>query len=306
MVSSVSQFADSFSGQASPFYLNNQSAYIAWRESKLRHYPQSPGSQVVPINDPENLSACELAKIRNQCEKTNTVIYRSNKAITEKEVIRRMGMQLGLQHLDGNLCADEDGISGLQVMDEGSRHEGYIPYTDRPINWHTDGYYNTEQQKIRAMILHCVSDSAKGGENAILDHEIVYMLMRDHDPEMIEALMQADVMTIPENRENGVLVRSAQTGPVFSIDENSGHLHMRYTARKRSIEWKQDPATKKATAFLENLLASQNKFIFHYRLQPGEGIISNNALHNRSAFTDDDEAGKKRLIYRARYFDRVQ
>jgi len=304
--SSVTQFKYGNVEQPSPFNIEDISAYTSWRQWKLDNYPEKVSSLVIPVNNPACLTPEEKDRILRQCEKTNTVIYHCQKTVNEKQVIRSLGQQLGLNHLDENLCSDEDGISGLQVMAEGSRHEGYIPYTDKPINWHTDGYYNTRQQKIKAMILHCVSDSAVGGENAILDHEIVYIIMRDHDPEMVQALMQADVMTIPENKENGVVIRPAQTGPVFSIDENSGHLHMRYTARKRSIEWKQDEATLKAVAFLEKLLNSENKYIFHYRLQPGEGIISNNALHNRTGFKDDDENGKNRLIYRARYFDRVQ
>lgn len=306
MSSSLAQFIYSQIAESSPFNLDNPVAYENWRQWKLESFPDNVASLIVLINDPGNLSVEEKNRIVSQCEKTNTVIYRCQQVVIDKEMVRTLGHQLGLNHLDENLCSDEDGISGLQVMGAGSRHEGYIPYTNKPINWHTDGYYNNAQQKIKALILHCESDSATGGENAILDHEMVYILMRDHDPEMVRAFMQKDVMTIPENRENGVLIRSAQTGPVFSVDENSGYLHMRYTARKRSIEWKQDTATTKAISFIENLLNSQHEFIFHYRLQPGEGIISNNALHNRTGFINDDEAGKNRLIYRARFFDRVQ
>ena len=43
--------------------------------------------------------------------------------------------------------------------------------------------------------------------------------------------------------------------------------------------------------------------VFHYRLQAGEGLISNNVLHNRTAF--EDGTGHKRLIYRARFYDRI-
>jgi hypothetical protein len=81
---------------------------------------------------------------------------------------------------------------------------------------------------------------------------------------------------------------------------------MRYTARKRSIEWKQHADVQKATVFIDNLFEQDNEYVFHYRLNPGEGIISNNALHNRTGFIDDDATNKHRLIYRARYFDRVQ
>jgi len=306
VTSSFSQSAKPVFRQHSPFCLENHQAYESWRKKKLEDYPDAPESLVIPIKNPANLTADEKNQILEKCQKTNTVIYRCKEGIKDKKVIRQLGQQLGLVHLDENLCSEDDGISGLQVMEKGTRHEGYIPYTNKPINWHTDGYYNLSDQQIRAMILHCVSDSATGGENAILDHEIVYIIMRDHDPEMVKAFMQPDVMTIPGNIEKGIVIREAQTGPVFSVSDKSGCLHMRYTARTRSIEWKKDSITEKATAFLSDLLSSENKFIFKYRLQPGEGVICNNTLHNRASFEDDDKSGKKRLLYRARYFDRVQ
>ena len=40
------------------------------------------------------------------------------------------------------------------------------------------------------------------------------------------------------------------------------------------------------------------------RLQPGMGLVGHNVLHERSAFVDDPAA--PRLLYRARYLDRVQ
>jgi len=303
---SISQFANKGNEQATPFDLSNEDAYQAWRSKKLQDYPVDVNSAIVTINNPAKLTDLEKERIIDTCNKTNSVIYRCSQPVTGKYIIRQLGEQLGLHRLDENLCSEEDGISGLQVMNEGSRHEAYIPYTNKPINWHTDGYYNLPSEQIRAMLLHCVTDSATGGDNSLLDHEIVYLLMRDSDPEMIKAFMQKDVMTIPENIENNIVIREAQSGPVFSINKNDGHLHMRYTARTRSIEWKNDSATQKAVAFIKELLNTKNKFIFNYRLQPGEGVISNNALHNRTSFTDDEQSGKKRLLYRARYFDRVQ
>ena len=42
-----------------------------------------------------------------------------------------------------------------------------------------------------------------------------------------------------------------------------------------------------------------------YRLRPGEGILSNNSLHNRTGFRDDPQTGHVRLLYRARYYERI-
>jgi hypothetical protein len=114
--------------------------------------------------------------------------------------------------------------------------------------------------------------------------------------------MQADAMTIPERVDETDGVRAAQSGPVFSLDA-TGHLHMRYTARTRSIEWKQDAATLAAVAALEQLLASNTPHVFQALLEPGMGLLCNNVLHDRGAFTDN--AAHPRLLYRARYLDRI-
>ena len=222
----------------------------------------------------------------------------------DKSVIRRLGAQFGLRRLDNNLCADEDGITTLRVVAEG-RHRGYIPYTDRRLNWHTDGYYNPPERTIRAIVMHCVAPAAEGGENGLLDHEMAYLLMRDADPRYVEALMGPDVMTIPPNVEDGKDLRSAQTGPVFSVDPATGALHMRYTARTRSIVWKDDPRVKEAAAFLSDLLSGDSPYVMRHRLRAGQGIISNNVLHCREAFTDAADAGASRILYRARYYDRI-
>jgi alpha-ketoglutarate-dependent taurine dioxygenase len=78
---------------------------------------------------------------------------------------------------------------------------------------------------------------------------------------------------------------------------------MRYTARKRHVVWRRDAATEAAVKALEDVLAS-DPLIIRHKLRPGEGIICNNILHNRSAFAGDAD-GKGRLLYRVRYHDRI-
>jgi hypothetical protein len=108
-------------------------------------------------------------------------------------------------------------------------------------------------------------------------------------------------LTIPANEEDGATMRPAQTGPVFSTD--GGALHMRYTARTRSIEWRPDEATRAAVQYLKQILDSDSPYVFTLRLAAGQGLVCNNVLHDRSAFTD--APGEGRLVYRARYVDRV-
>jgi alpha-ketoglutarate-dependent taurine dioxygenase len=153
------------------------------------------------------------------------------------------------------------------------------------------------------MILHCVRQASHGGETALMDHEMAYIAMRDANPDWVRALMAAQAMTIPERLDEDGIARAAQAGPVFSVDAQTGALHMRYTARTRSVLWNDNKATREALGFLEQLLSSDSPHIFRLRLQPGMGLVCNNVLHDRAGF--DEDASQTRLLYRARYLDRI-
>lgn len=100
-------------------------------------------------------------------------------------------------------------------------------------------------------------------------------------------------------------MRPARSGPVFSVDAETGSLHMRYTARTRSVHWGPDDATLAAVKFLEQSLAIDSPHVFTHRLEGGQGLVCNNVLHNRTAFKAAAEGNFGRLIYRARYHDRI-
>jgi len=290
----------------SPFDPADDRTYRSWREWKLAAYPANAAALSVDVADPFRLSPAEKQALLDRCRKANAAIYHITAGdVADKELVAALGRQFGLARLDRNLRADEDSITSLRVVSEsGGAH--YIPYTNRPLNWHTDGYYNSADEQVRGVVLHCVSDSAQGGENVYLDHEIAYLLLRDENPAYLVALMQPDAMTIPANTENGVEIRPAQTGPVFSVESSTGSLHMRYTARTRSIIWKDERMTRLAVGFLCEVLGGDSPFLFRHRLRSGEGIICNNILHRREAFADDPATGRTRLLYRARYHDRIR
>lgn len=286
----------------SPFLLTNEAAYQAWRTTKLAGYPRSAAALIVDIADPAHLDAAAYQALLQRLRQSNMAIYRTTRGSdAQKAPLLALAARFGLRHLDSNLLADDDGLTSITVNPEGE-HPGYIPYTDRPINWHCDGYYNSGAQQIRGMLLHCVQSAAEGGENQLLDHEILYLQLRDANPDYIRALMAEDVMTIPPGRDGEGGERGAAVGPVFSVQAD-GSLHMRYTARKRNIEWKGDDATRAALAALEHLLAD-NPYIIRATLQPGMGLLCNNVLHTRDAFRDSP-GQPPRLLYRARYFDRI-
>jgi alpha-ketoglutarate-dependent taurine dioxygenase len=290
----------------SPFNLHEPAAYEAWRERKLADYPTGSEDLLVRLSDSRQLREDERRLIQSHCCKANMCLYQLPAGeIGDKDLVRRLGLEFGLEQLDRNLRADEDSITSLRVK-TAAEDTFYIPYTNRPLNWHTDGYYNTAAEQVRGIVMHCAAEPASGGDNLFLDQEIAYILLRDAEPDYIDALMQPDAMTIPANEIDGKIVRPEQSGPVFSVDPQSGALHMRYTARTRSIRWKDDEITRAAVGFLVDTLKSDSAYIFRRRLHAGQGIICNNVLHKREAFTDDAAAGKERLLFRARYHDRIR
>jgi alpha-ketoglutarate-dependent taurine dioxygenase len=256
---------------------------------------------IVEIGDPRQLSTSEHEKLLGLCRKTNMAIWAGLSGHdADKAIIRSLGQKFGLEHLDHNMCADNDAITSLTVQSDALR-QGYIPYSNRPIAWHTDGYYNRLEQQIHGLLLHCVEPADTGGENDLLDHEIVYLQLREENPDYIRALMHPQAMTIPANVVEGEELRPARTGPVFAIYPD-GHLHMRYTDRSRSIEWLDDALLQEAVARLKQILRTPSPWHFKGKLEAGQGLLCNNVLHTRGAFTDGEHA---RLLYRARYFDRI-
>lgn len=306
--------ASSFSPEAvvqrSPFDLGDDTAYRRWRDAKLARQPRRVEDLVVDVADPRRLTPAEHAALLERCATANMAIYRSPVTAADKDIPRHLGEQLGLHRLDANWLADDDGISPITVSgaerDPTTGHgdrSAFIPYTDRPIKWHTDGYYHPPARRIEAMILHCVAPAREGGINALMNHDMAYIALREANPDWVRALMATDAMTIPERSGAAGVARAAQTGPVFSVTQAGAALHMRYTARTRSIEWKADTATLAAVAFLERLLASAGPALFRARLDAGMGLVCNNVLHDRSGFVDDPQ--HPRLLYRARYLDRI-
>jgi len=287
---------------ASPFNLDHAGPYRAWRERKLAGIASDVESLLVTIDNPLQLNASEKAAIETRCRANNMAIYRVSAAgrSENRQLVHALGLQLGLRRLDNNLRSDEDDITSLQVVEQ--HGNSYIPYTDRPLSWHTDGYYNRPENRVRGLIMHCVRPAADGGINALLDPELLYIRLRDESPDYIRALMQPRAMTIPPNVEQGEQIRGARSGPVFSVDPHTASLHMRYSARKRNIDWCDDELTRDAATLITEILA-EGCSVISYRLQAGEGIVCNNVLHNRTGFSDD--ADRPRLLYRARYYDRV-
>lgn len=292
---------------ADAFDLNNPQAYAQWRHKKRQNSPTQWQEFLVDVDNPYELTTSEVNALKRAVSQTNMVVYRSPCLDENPQLAKQVAFQLGMKELDANWLADEDGVSHIAVSKGEQDKTDYIPYTNRGLLWHTDGYYHPQERTISGMVLHCVRSARQGGINELLDPEQVYIALRDENPLWIQALMNPQVMTIPArmDAESGV-ARAAQSGPVFSVRRDSwgqSYLHMRYTARTRSIEWLDDALTQSALERLRSLLHESNPWVYSVRLEPGMGLIANNVLHTRSDFVDDPE--QPRLIYRARFTDRI-
>ena len=291
-----------------PFCLGDEDAYATWRAAKLETYPKSVDELRVEIEDLTNPSPAERAAIWELSGAANMSIYNSDAvgsdSIRVRSALRAFAAVFGLRRGETHRSQGEDGLVAIEMAASGGRG-GYIPYSNRPLSWHTDGYYNYHGPShcVKAMVLHCVRDADEGGVNALLDHEVAYIRLRDRDPAFVEALTHPEAMTIPAGEDGYGGPRPDNTGPVFFIEPQSRRLVMRYTARKRNVVWREDTVTQAAVKALEKVLES-DPLIIRYKLRPGEGIICNNILHNRSGFTGSAD-GNGRLLYRVRFHDRI-
>lgn len=278
--------------------------YRAWRTRKLADYPRDVAALRVRVARLDEPTAAELAAIRERIAKCNMALVDcSDPFQVRPAALLRLGQRLGLTRTDSHLCAETDGVSEIRVEPAGRAGE-YIPYTNRPLNWHTDGYYNPPERAVRAWTLFCAQDAVTGGENALLDPEIAYLRLHDQDPALTVALMDPQALTVPAHDQDGVTLREASVGPVFSWRD--GALQMRYTARPRHAHWCPSAALAAAREALARLLSSDEGFIFRHKLRPGEGYVTNNVLHNRTGFEMPVSPNPGRTLLRVRYLDRIR
>ena len=289
--------------EQSPFRLENEGAYQAWRARKLKLRGQLDSGRVYTLAGDGRLTPEQLQQARLQIDAHNFVLFRAGDAF-DKSGFLALNRQFGLQRLDFNLGADDDRVTSLRVVDASDRRAQYIPYTNRALNWHTDGYYNPRERAIKAFALFCVQQAERGGGNYLFDHELMYILIRDRAPDLMAALMADDMMRIPANVQGRQIIRAEESGAVFSPCPGSLGLHMRYTSRPHNIVWKADQRSQKALNLVREILMDGDGVV-DLRLERGQGMVCNNILHGRQAFHDRAER-PARLIYRARYHDSIE
>ncbi len=298
--------------------LMDDEAYAGWRADKLAGQGNAPTPPVVPVKDPFHLTQREWSDMRDCVRRHNLFIYDlgrhgddDRQAIDNDFLLPALCRQLGLTELLANPASDLRGISRIEAVDPDHPRAGakerarYIPYTRKRLNWHTDGYYNPAEFRVRAFALHCVRGAQSGGESRLLDPELLYILLRDHSPRLARALSHPEAFLIPADDGQSGSGRREFRGPVFSIDGETGALYTRFTRRRRHIVWRKDSDTRAAVEFIASLLDTPHPAILRWTLEPGQGIVCNNVLHCRTAFEDRPGKGNGRLLHRLRFRQRI-
>ncbi len=282
--------------------LKNSDDYQYWRDDKLARAPTELSGCIVEVQDPFKLSTSELGKINDLCQAGNFALFQIQPRDDYQSAIVGINTQLGLVDFDQHLYVKNQGLAHITQTNNKDQGE-FIPYTDKALGWHTDGYYNPTAQRIRAFSLFCVTPASTGGGNQWIDPQMVYLLLREDNPDVAKALTHPQAMTIPEHQVDGKVRRPTSIGAIFFTDEITGALSMRYTQRKKHIEFLDCVEIKQAVAYLDALLNNKTQYHFEHLMRAGQGMVCNNVLHKRNAFTDNEN--RPRLLLRGRYFNRI-
>ena len=285
----------------------NEAQYQAWKQNRLLTRLPHIHKNRVNIGNPGELSGTERKSIIDLVSTHNFAIYQLDEnRFAGPETLSRMCRQLPLTRSIPNPGADENNVTEITSAGDSTGQETrsrYIPYTRKALKWHTDGYYNDESLKVRSFVLHCSQDAGNGGLTKLLDSDIAYILIRDQNPAWAKALCQPGLFTIPENIDNGILLRSEFSGTVFSTDGETGCLYTRFSQRTKNIQWIEEGDARQAVDAFNSILDRENPWILSIHLRPGQGIICNNILHARTEY--DDVGQRPRRLLRMRFGDAI-
>lgn len=279
--------------------------YRVWRDARLAAAEAAKNSGFVPIGNLAAPTESEKAELIRRCRESNLALYEAPQGPDLRADLRGFADAFGLRIAEKHRSAGGDGIVALTESDAPSQRD-YIPYSRRGMNWHTDGYYNAPDDRISAMVLHTAKPADDGGANRVIDYTVLFIRLMDENPDYLRALVHPEAMVIPENREADGSLRPVSTGPVFYPDPETGAMQMRYTARTRSIAWRDDALTREAVAFLQETLEKPDPLTISLRFKTGQGVLGNNVLHDRTGFDGSAQAPSPRVVYRVRFHNRVK
>ncbi|MDP2828010.1 MAG: TauD/TfdA family dioxygenase [Sulfuricellaceae bacterium] len=279
------------------FNLDSKEDYLKWRDEKLAAYPKDVGGLAVELGNMAAITPAERSKILETVERANMCVYTAGAAELEMSSLLALGKQLGVANTDkSSRHTQSDELTDSGILNRA------IPFSTRHVNWHTDATYYGSDKTIQALFLLCKRPAVEGGSNKVLDNEVLYIHLRDKDPDALDILMNKNCFKY-KNPATGEISEHLG-GKVFWINTD-GHLCHRFSFRKMDMAWSEDGDITAARKVLESLISDESEHVIEGRLESGMGLISNNVLHTREKLVDSDDAAKKRLLFRARFYDRV-
>lgn len=279
------------------FDLDANDDYLKWRAEKLAAYPRNVGELVVELGDMTAITPAEKAAIMDRVERANMCVVTAGAAPLEMDSLLALGRQLGVSHTDKSTRhAQSDELTDSGILNRA------IPFSTRHVNWHTDATYYGSHRTIEALFLLCKRPALEGGSNKVLDNEILYIHLRDQNPEALRVLMTKGCFNYRDPATGEIHPECG--GKVFWTNPD-GHLCHRFSFRKTDMAWADDADIAAARGVLEAMIAAESPHIIEGRLESGMGLVSNNVLHTREKLVDSDDPAQKRLLFRARFYDRV-
>jgi len=174
--------------------VSGHGGYSVWRDRKLGWYPADSRSLVVKLRNPEAPDCAERAALAERLQRFNMAVYHCEGSAPDPlRCIQGLERAFGLEPLaaTGNGGMKAGAKPHIQVIEAhpgpGGCPDRYIPFTDKALGWHTDGYYYRAAKRVRAFVMHCERPAAAGGSNRLLDPEVLYLHLRDRDPELASA-----------------------------------------------------------------------------------------------------------------------
>ena len=267
---------------------------LPW-QMKYADHENLTSERPIYIQNIESLTEIEHAQISADLNAANMAFYQTNMPLVTEDSIERFATQFGIREYEKT----SKKLKKIRCVEHNANETaGYIPFTNRRLGWHTDGYYHPVGQAIRSFILHCNKPAFLGGNNYFVDHEALYRNLLQNHPAYIQRLCEANAMCIPENKKDG-WARDAVTGPVFHWDSNQ--LFMRYTERTRNVIWAE--GLEEPLLEIRKML-QDNRYVKAIRFESGMGVICRNVIHKRDAFVDNEDT--HRSLFRARFHDAIE
>ena len=275
---------------------NTAEDYKRWKDNKLETFTKNLDELTVQITSPNAISKPEKSMVISLLENHNIVFFHIDRVKQiNKSTIKNFASQIGLSNYELDSQSDEDGLTEIKDIKTTEKLSEYVPYTTKELNWHTDGYYTDQKNSVLSWLLFCKTSAESGGINKYLDHEIAYILFNNKSKRLMD-LMLDDTCCIPEN---SITNRKEVFNPVFMFKNK--RLHMKFSMRKKNIIWNKN--SLQAIDVLKSIIKDSSQYHITKKLDTGMGVITNNVIHMRTAFTNS--RNKNRLLYRLRSKKRV-